>query len=135
VVTITAVVLARSAIATAVVIVGFLTPSVSARAQDLVTEDRITRLEREIRDLREAVDATAEKDLWDKLEASGALIGGVLVAAIGAFATIAYNTRQQRAAERQAAQQLIVNRVQTGSSPSRVMFAVEWVFTPSSGRR
>lgn len=57
--------------------------------------------------------AQQPKDFWDKLEASGAIVGGVLVAVIGAFATITYHRRQQQAADRQAAQQLLVNRVQT----------------------
>jgi hypothetical protein len=55
----------------------------------------------------------AEKDVWDKMSAAGPLIGGVLVGLIGAFATVGYNARQQSAADRQAAQQLVVNRVQT----------------------
>lgn len=99
------------------IVSGIPSLSITAAAQPTPTpapaattiDQRVEKLEEDIQDLREA----AEKDVWDKLQASGPLIGGFLAAVIGAFATVLYNSRQQRAAERQAAQELTVNRVKT----------------------
>jgi S1-C subfamily serine protease len=71
-----------------------------------------------------AQSAEQTKDVWDKLDAASGIVAGVLVAAIGAFATYVYNQRQQQAtaadAEQQRAaedaraeRQLAVLRVQT----------------------
>lgn len=55
-------------------------------------EQRIDRIEEQVETLQEG----QRKDFWDKVDASGTLIGGVLVAFIGALATGSYNRRQRR---------------------------------------
>ena len=66
--------------------------------QDL--EDRVAELE-----------SNQKKDFWDKVEASGALVGAALVAIIGGLATYLYNKRSQDLDAQQKAQDASINRI------------------------
>jgi hypothetical protein len=59
------------------------------------------------------VNPSPTKDFWDKLESSGAVIGGALVALIGAAATYVYNRRQQSIENQQNEQNQYLQRVKT----------------------
>lgn len=53
------------------------------------------------------------KDFWDKLGAVSTLVGGVLVALVGGFATQVYNVRQQASEAARRERELAVIQVQT----------------------
>jgi S1-C subfamily serine protease len=89
-------------------IIAFAQPTPAPTPTPTSVEQRVQKLEDKVQALTDK-----EKDFWDKLTASGPLIGGVLVAIIGGIATYMYNARQQRATDHQAAQELRVTRVQT----------------------
>ncbi|HEX6376543.1 MAG TPA: serine protease [Allosphingosinicella sp.] len=54
-----------------------------------------------------------QKDFWDKLDAASGIVSGLLVAAIGFWATNLYNRRQKEAEERRKDQEIIVSQIQT----------------------
>ena len=56
---------------------------------------------------------TNKKDFWDILSSLSVLISGVLISAIGLFATTSYNNRQLESQRKQADRELSVQRIQT----------------------
>lgn len=92
-----------ASVVTLVVIVTLLVGRANAQTGMDDIEQRLDRLE----------ESVSKKDFWDKLEASGAVVGGVLVALIGGFATRVYNRRQEAVDLREKSQDRNITRIKT----------------------
>lgn len=71
-------------------------------------QDAMSALEKRIEKLE-----TPQKDFWDKLSALSTLLSGIVVSAIGFYATNVYNRRQKAAEEERKNQEVRVAQVQT----------------------